>query len=378
MLSLNRPSSPLTNHTRSPQSSRPASPTLPAQDEASVHSMEPSTHAPPLNAVRQVNLGLARVTSSGSGRGKRGSAISGRKSTSLRRKEIPSQAEESTEAHVPAKAETPKTALSLGPQVSTAVNTIVAEPSTKEDPAVVEASTSAPAVSEEAAPRADRMEPESTTVVQPASPEKTDTSRDLARIEQELSFGTAEAESSVPDEELSAQEDQPSQVPPTGSSVQQTKPESKATSPPVQTEKPVISYAAVAAAPAETSKHEPEPSKLGLDLHGESTPVETQSSAVEPSEPIQNDGSEPSFADVASRAVTSEEAAPPITSTPTEADVDADEVATPPNESVDNEDEASPAGEQNVGMGDASAGKGKGKGKGKKGKKGKPKGKGKK
>lgn len=372
MLSLNRPSSPLTNHTRSPQSSRPASPTLPTQDEASVHSAEQSTHAPPLNAVRQVNLGLARVTSSGSGRGKRGSAISGRKSTSLRRKEIPLQVEESTEAPVPAKADTSGAKLSLGPQVSTAVDTVVAEPSTREDPAIVEASTSAPAVSEEAAPRADRIEPESTTVEQPASPEKTDTSRDLARIEQELSFGTAEAESSVPDEELSVQEDQPSQVPPTESSVEQTEPESKATLSPVLTEKPVISYAAVAAALAETPKPVAEPSKLGLDLHGESALAETQPPAVESTQPIQNDVSEPSFATVASGAVTSEEVATPTTSTPIDADVDADEVATPPNESVDNEDEGIPAGDQTVGTGDASSAK-KGKGKGKGGKKGKGK-----
>lgn len=357
MLSLNRPSSPLTNHTRSPQSSRPASPTHQTQDEVSVHSTEPSTHAPPLNAVRQVNLGLARATSAGSGRGKRGSAISGRKSTSLRRKEIPSQVEENTEAPTSIKAEPTKESLFLGPQAASAVDATVAKPSTKEDSVIVEASTSALEVSEEAAPPRDPVEAEYLPVQQSSSPKNTENSRDMATIEQELSFGTAEAKSSMADETPAAQEAVASQALSAESNMKTEPP-----TPFAKTDKPVISYAAAAAAPAETSLPEPEPSKLGLDLHGEPTTAESQPSAVEAST-TQIDDPEPSIAN-----------ATPSTSTPLDADADVDEIATPPNESVDNDDEASSARDPSAATGDANAGKA-GKGKAGKGKGGKNKGK---
>lgn len=382
MLSLNRPSSPLTNHTRSPQSSRPASPTLQTQDETSVHSAELSTHAQPLNAVRQVNLGLARTTSSSSGRGKRGSGISGRKSTSLRRKEVRPEAEDTVEAPAPVKVDSPKKSLVLGPQVSAAADAFVAQPSVKEDPTVVEASTLATREREEALGQQTQIEAESTTILQPTSPENTETALEkiVGVSEQESTSGIVEAESALPNEQVSTQQQQPSQSLSTESTAQHT--DSTESTSHAQSHEPVISYAAVAAAPTNSSTHDQEPYKLGLDLHGHSIPAESQPPVAAPLNSETNDVPEPSFADVAAPAATSDQAdsqPTPADSPTTDVDVDANaaDVVTPPNELADNDDEASPSSEQKAGASEAGAGKsGKGKGKGK-GSKGKGKGKGK-
>lgn len=369
MLSLNRPSSPLTSHTHSPQSSRPASPTLQTQDENSQHSTEPSTHAPAINAVKQVNLGLARTTSASasSGRGKRGSGISGRKSTSLRRKEVKSQDGDivAAAAAAPVKVDQSKKPVPVEPEVVKAVDVASVEPSVKEDPIVVETSTSVPQEERE------KLAPSS----QPALPKATNTliKNVTETINQPIDSEPVEAETTIP---AQIGEEQPEPL----HALSATQPSTNATPP----QPPVISYAAVAAAADTTptpSHDQPsappeQPSKLGLDLHGESSTTEAELPVEEPLAQSVEEHYAPSVSQVVAPAVKSEQANPdatpedttPVTPAP-ETEAEAAGTQTPASEHADNEPASASAETSGAKSGKPKA-KGKnGKGKKKKGKK---------
>ncbi|GHJ86415.1 hypothetical protein NliqN6_2817 [Naganishia liquefaciens] len=351
MLSLNRPSSPLTNHTQSPQSSRPASPTFQPHDTNSQHSTEPSTAAPG-HAVKQVNLGLTRTSSgASSGRGKRGGGA--RKPTSLRRREVKTQQDqavtgttesvkvEPTQPKPVARAETvtqPDVGTMTG-QVSTVESTV------KEDPIVVEASTStlheppatAPSASKDPIPDTTAsepvvQEPQEPSLVVPALPvNPTETIPSHSESDKPSSYAAAAAAAAEPT--------------------------------PVET--------APSAPSAPSAAPTGESSKLGLDLHGSepSAPAAAQRTDVQqPSSSSPSSSSQPplsSFAQVAAAASAQEIDQPSATATP-----DDSEPVTPVPE-VETEGTTPPPATEAAEEGNnaAKTGKPRAKGKGGKGKK---------